>query len=80
MPLYGRDRRRIEADQTQALSHPVRVGILTLFTRNTARSLATADLRKDLAAEDPDSFGECNEGQVLYHRARLQDAELLPTG
>jgi hypothetical protein len=78
MSLYGRNRRRIEADQTQALTHPVRVGILTLFTRDTSRSLAADDLLEDLTAEDPDSFGGFSEGQVLYHRARLQDAELLP--
>lgn len=78
MPRPGRDRNRIEADQTQALSHPVRLGILGLFTRDTDRSLAADALLKDLTAEDPDTFGDFNEGQILYHRARLQDAELLP--
>ncbi|HEY5943026.1 MAG TPA: hypothetical protein VIT89_09220 [Solirubrobacterales bacterium] len=79
MELFGRDRGRIEADQARVLSHPVRVGILTLFTKDRSRSLAAADLLEDLVAEDPDSFGEFDAGQVLYHRARLQDAKLLPT-
>lgn len=78
MPPYGRDRRRLEADQTQALSHPLRLGILTLFKRNTRRSLAAGDLLADLAAEDPDKFGDFNAAQVSYHLARLRDAELLP--
>jgi hypothetical protein len=80
MSLSGHNRNRIEADQMQVLSHPVRLGILALFTRDRSRSLAVADLREDLVAEDPDSFGEFDAAQVLYHRARLQDAQLLPTG
>lgn len=80
MSHHGRNRGRIEPDQTQALSHPVRIGILALFARDKDRSLAAADLRAALVAEDPDAFGDYNVGQILYHRARLQDAELLPTG
>lgn len=79
MALYGHNRGGIEPDQTQALSHPVRISILALFTRNTGRSLAADDLRAALVAEDSDAFGDYDVGQVLYHRARLQDAELLPT-
>jgi len=67
---------RRKADQ--ARSHPVRRGILALFTKNPERSLAVGALLLDLAAENPDSIGQLNEGQILYHRARLQDAELLP--
>jgi hypothetical protein len=80
MSLHGRDRDRIETDQTKALSHPVRIGILGLFTRDTDRSLAAADLLADLIEEDPAAFGRLDAGQVLYHRARLQDAELIPVG
>lgn len=80
MPPSGRNPGRIEPDQVQALSHPVRLGILTLFTRNKSRSLAAADLLEYLVAEDPDTFSEFKAGQVHYHRARLQDAQLLPTG
>lgn len=80
MALYGRDRGRIESDQTQALSHPVRIGILYLFTKDTDRSLAVEDLLADLIEDDPEAFGHFDAGQILYHRARLQDAQLLPTG
>ena len=77
--MFGRNRRRIETDLTDAFGHPVRVAILALFTRDPDRSLAAADLRADLIADDPVAFEKYNLGQVLYHRARLQDAELLPT-
>jgi hypothetical protein len=40
MPRPERDHSRIEADQTQILSHPVRLAILGLFTRDADRSLA----------------------------------------
>lgn len=79
MELFGRDRGRIESDQMQAFSHPVRLGILGLFTKDAARSLAASDLLDDLIAEDPDMFEEFSVSQVAYHRARLQDAQLLPT-
>lgn len=80
MERFGRDRGRIEPDQTQALSHPVRLRILELFTRDTGRSLAAVDLRAALVSEDAATFEKYGVGQVLYHRARLQAAELLPTG
>jgi hypothetical protein len=79
MAMFGRSRGRIELDQTQALSHPVRIGILGVFTKDPVRSLAASDLLDDLIAEDPDMFGEFSVSQVAYHRARLQDAQLLPT-
>lgn len=64
---------------TDAISHPVRIGILALFTRKPDRSLAGADLLADLVAEDPDAFGHYKVGQILYHRSCLQRAKLLPT-
>lgn len=73
------DPRRLPTAQTQALDHPVRLGILGLFTKDRDRSLAAADLRADLIAEDPVEFGAYTTSQIAYHRARLQDAELLPT-
>jgi len=73
------DPRRLPTAQTQALGHPVRLGILGLFTKDRNRSLAVTDLRTDLIAEDPAEFGRYTTSQVAYHRARLQDAELLPT-
>ncbi len=80
MALDGRDRHRLESDQTQALRHPVRLGILGLVTKDRGRSLTADDLRADLTAEDPDTFGEFSVSQIAYHRARLQDADLLPEG
>ncbi len=80
MELSGRDRGRIEPDQMQALSHPVRLGILGLFTKDSARSLAASDLLDDLTAEDPATFGEFSVSQIAYHRTLLQGAQLLPTG
>ncbi|HWJ41912.1 MAG TPA: hypothetical protein VNR67_00600 [Solirubrobacterales bacterium] len=41
--------------------------------------MAVADLRADLIAEDPAEFEKYSCSQIAYHRARLQDAELLPT-
>lgn len=79
MALFGRNRGRIEADLTDAFGHPVRVAILALFTRDTDRSLAAVDLRAALVADDAAAFEKYGVGQVLYHRARLQAAELLPT-
>ena len=52
MPIALEDPRRLSAAQTQALDHPLRLGILGLFTKDRNRSLAVADLRADLIAED----------------------------
>lgn len=79
MALYGRDRNRLDANQTQAISHPVRLDILGLFTKDRARSLAADDLLTDLLADDPETYAKYDAGQIFYHRARLQDARLLPT-
>jgi hypothetical protein len=79
MELFGRKRGRINSDQMQTLSHPIRIGILGLFTKDAARSLAACDLLDDLIAEDLEMFGEFSVSQVAYHRALLQDAQLLPT-
>lgn len=73
------DPRRLPTAQVQALDHPVRLGILGLFTKDRSRSLAVADLRAALIAEDPAEFEKYAASQIAYHRARLQDAELLPT-
>lgn len=80
MASNGRDGNRIKGDLAHALEHPVRIGILSLFTQDRNRSLTAADLLADLMAEDPGTFGKFHVGQVAYHRARLQDAELLPSG
>jgi hypothetical protein len=69
---------RIEPDLLQAFSHPVRIGIMALFAKDACRSLAAEDLLTALLAEDPGAFGGFKVSQIRYHRARLQDAELLP--
>ncbi len=79
MSLFGHDRGRLNPDLTDAFGHPVRVAILALFTRDTDRSLAATDLRDALVADDAAAFEKYDVGQVLYHRARLQAAHLLPT-
>jgi hypothetical protein len=73
------DPRRLPSVQMQTLSHPVRLGILGLFTKDADRSLAADDLLADLIAEDPAVFGNYSADQIFYHRARLQLARLLPS-
>jgi DNA-binding transcriptional ArsR family regulator len=74
MARLGRDRGRVESDQTQALSHPIRLRILELFKRDTDRALAAQSLVSDLAADYPG----VEIRQVAYHVAVLRDADLLP--
>jgi DNA-binding transcriptional ArsR family regulator len=62
----------------QAKGHPTRRRILALFKENERRSLAAADLLRDLRAAHPDEYKGIKPKQIHYHRARLQDAELLP--
>jgi hypothetical protein len=70
--------------QRQALSHPVRAAIFDLYKEDTGRSLAVdallADLRlrTDLAEQYPSAFRNLDAAKVKYHRARLQDVDLLP--
>lgn len=80
MELFGRDRHRLEAEQTKALDHEVRLGILELFTKDRRRPLDAESLLSDLLLKDPEKFGKYKPAQIVYHRARLQDARLLPTG
>jgi hypothetical protein len=81
MALWGRDRNRIDADQTQATHHPVRVRIVELFTRNQLRPMEADVLSADLLTEFPDlKAKEAKPAQIAYHVAVLKDAQLLPTG
>jgi hypothetical protein len=80
MALFGRDRCRLEAEQKKALEHEVRIGILELFTKDRQRSLDAKILLSDLLLKDPQRFDKYLPAQIAYHRARLQDAQLLPTG
>jgi hypothetical protein len=79
MPLFGRDRGRIETDQTKATAHPLRLRIVELFTRNELRPLQCDVLAADLLTEFPDlKPQEARPRQVAYHVAVLKDAALLP--
>lgn len=78
MSPHGNHRGRIEPDQIREFDHPVRLGILGLFTKDPGRSLAADDLLAALVAEDPDAFADYCVGDIFYHRARLQRAQLLP--
>lgn len=62
----------------QAKGHPTRKRILALFKKNEGRSLAAADLLRDLRAAHPEEYEGVKPKQIHYHRSRLQDAELLP--
>lgn len=75
--LFGRDRKRLRADQAQALAHPIRLRILELHTKDTRRPITTDGLAAELAASGGE-FRYVTVGQVAYHVARLRDAELLP--
>ena len=76
MPLFGRNRNRIKADQTHALSHPLRLRIVEMATRERGRSLSIESLTTDLARTP--GYEHVKPSEVNYHRARLQDAGLLP--
>lgn len=78
MARFGHDRRRLETDQTQALGHPVRIDILGLFTKDRQRPLDAKSLLSDLRKEDAETYQMYSLAQIAYHRARLQEAELLP--
>ena len=76
MSLFGRNRNRIKADQAQALSHPLRLRILEMATHERGRSLSVESLTADLAGMP--GYEHVKPSEVNYHRARLQDAGLLP--
>jgi hypothetical protein len=72
MAPFGRG--RIEPDQRQALSHPVRRRIFELFTRDTDRPMAAGWLIGDLVGD----FPEVKVRNVAYHVTVLKDAQLVP--
>lgn len=76
MELFGRDRNRIKTDQTRALGHPTRLRILEVIARERVSLLSVEELTQTLAATP--GYEHVKPGEVNYHRARLQAAELLP--
>ena len=63
-------------DQRQALSHPLRLAILELFTHDEDRSLTAVSLSADLRP----LFSGLKVPQVAYHLSILKGAKLLPGG
>lgn len=78
MSLFGRNRNRnrIPTDQTQVLSHPLRLRIMEMHRRERGRSLSVEALTADLVKTP--GYEHVKPGEVNYHRARLLAAELLP--
>ena len=74
--LFGRERGRYNQRQIEALSHPVRLRIWSLFTDDPDRPLTVGALHADLTKED--EFRDVTVSQVNYHLARLKEAQLLP--
>lgn len=69
---------RHQLDQIQhALNHPLRLRILEMHKRERGRSLSVEALTADLAMTR--EYEDVTPSLVGYHRARLQDADLLPT-
>jgi hypothetical protein len=72
----GRDPRRIDPQQTQALTHPLRVRILEMHIRVRTRPLSIQTITEVLA--ETREYGHVSAAEVKYHRERLHYAKLLP--
>jgi hypothetical protein len=77
MACFRRER-RLGTVQTRALHHPLRLRILELHKRARDRALSVELLTEALSQTQ--EYGHVNQAEVKYHRDRLLDAELLPTG
>lgn len=78
MGLFGRGRNRITNDETDALRHPTRLRILEIHAHDRWRRLISAEALTEALVKTP-GFEHTTPDQVNYHRARLLDAELLPS-
>jgi hypothetical protein len=79
MRLFGgRDPRGLDATQTQALNHPLRLRILEMHTRMRSRPPSVETLTAVLA--ETHEYRDVKVADVKYHQARLQDAKLIPAG
>jgi hypothetical protein len=61
---------------SHALNHPLRLCILEMYKRERGRSLSVEALTRDLRRMP--GYEQVTAAEVKYHRACLQDAELLP--
>jgi len=75
MSHYRRDP-RIDQELARAVSHPLRLLILRIAAGERYRYLSVRELTAALAITPGLEHVEAK--QVLYHRNRLLDAELLP--
>lgn len=76
--FFGRDRNRLTTDETHAISHPTRLRILEMFTRERGRPMDVDTLAADLVTTP--GYEHVKPSEVNYHRARLMEAKLLPDG
>ena len=75
MRLFGRDPRGLDATQTRALNHPLRLRILEMHKRMKSRARSVETLT--LALGQTGEYGGVKAAEVKYHRDRLADADLL---
>lgn len=73
---FRRRHRSLEARQTQALNHPMRLRILEMHRRMKSRPLSVEILR--MALSQTREYNDVKQAEVKYHRDRLLDADLLP--
>jgi hypothetical protein len=79
MRLYGgRDPRGLDATQTQALNHPLRLRILEMHQRMRSQPLALETLMAVLS--ETAEYKDVTGAEVKYHQARLRDAKLISAG
>jgi DNA-binding transcriptional ArsR family regulator len=76
MRCIRREQRLLWIAQQKALNHPLRVRILELHKRARGRSLSVELLTEALSQTQ--EYGHVKPAEVQYHRALLQDAELIP--
>lgn len=77
MRLFGGcNPRGLEAKQTHALNHPLRVRILEMHLRMKSRPLSVETMATVLAQTR--EYSDVKIAEVKYHRDRLLDAKLIP--
>lgn len=69
-------RQRLEVEQTRVLSHPLRLRLLEMHTREPRRSFSVEALASALAQTR--EYRDVTAAMVSYHLSRLRDAQLLP--
>ena len=78
MTLFGRNRNRITTDETEALHHLTRLRILEIHAHDRWERLIPVEELTEALVKTP-GFEHTKPDEVNYHRARLLDAELLPS-